>query len=153
MPRPLYLAATAALLITTAPAWAQITTPPPTPVALRTLVTPSLIGGLDHYCNVTNQSSQAVPLLRLDLWGNGQVLASAACAGATASLAPGGSCVAVLTMPGNSLWTIPVQCRMQHTGAESAVVGSLQTFRHINGERRAVASAAMQPITGVSLVP
>lgn len=152
MTRTPSFAAAAALLLAAAAAPAQVTLPPPTPVVIRTLVTPALIAGNKYYCNVTNMSSQALTLGRLDLYGSGQVLAYASCSGGS-SVAPGGSCGVTWELTTPSTWGIPVHCRAQHTGAESALVGSLQAFLLANGENRAVASAAMQPIPGITLAP
>lgn len=136
----------AALLIVSTAAPAQLT------VSLRTQVTAAALGANRYACQVTNVSSQALTLVRLDLYGSGQVLSAATCAG-NATLAPGGSCTVTWTLTSPSTWGIPVHCRTQHLGAESALAGSLQAFLLNGSDTRAVASAPMQPITDVALAP
>ena len=143
----------AALVLPAAPAAAQIGTPPPTPVAVRTLVSPALVAGNRYHCTVMNLSSTAVPLARLDLYAAGQVLAFAGCAGGPSTLAPGLSC-AVTWQPADGSTTGPaVHCRAQHTGAEAAIVGSLQASTKAPLDARAMGSVPMQVVTGVSLAP
>jgi len=142
----------AAFVLASAAASAQLTTAPSPTVSLRTQVTPAVLGANRYSCQVTNLSSQAVTLVRLDLYGAGQVLAPASCAG-NATLAPGGSCAVTLALTLSTTTGIPVYCRAQHLGPDAAVAGSLQAFLLSGVDNRAVASAPMQPITDVALAP
>lgn len=142
----------AAFVLLSAAASAQLTQAPSPTVALRTQVTPAVLGANRYSCQVTNLSSQAVTLVRLDLYGSGQVLATASCAG-NATLAPGGSCVVALALTLSTSAGIPVYCRAQHLGADAAVAGSLQAFLLSGVDNRAVASAPIQPVTDVALAP
>lgn len=142
----------AALVLVSAAASAQLTQAPSLALSLRTQVTPAVLGANRFSCQVTNLSSQAVTLVRLELYGAGQVLAPASCAG-NATLAPGGSCVVTWAPTLSSTTGIPVHCRAQHLGPDAAVAGSLQAFLLGSVDNRAVASAPMQPITDVALAP
>lgn len=147
------LAALSALALGSNASWAQLTTPGPTPVVMRTLVTPALVASNRLYCTVFNPTSSSVPLSRLELVSAGQVLAAATCAGPASSLLPRGSCL-VAWWPANGSTTGPaVHCRAQYTGNEGAVSGSLQAFLDGPGGIRPLAALALQPLVGVTPAP
>lgn len=122
-------------------------------VAVRTLLSPPLMGANRHFCTVTNVSAQAVPLIRLQLVTVGAVLASAPCAGPGQQLGPGQSCT--LTSPEiSTLGTpLPFSCRAQHTGPEKAVVGVIQSFFVQDGDTRPTGAMPMTLATGIALAP
>ncbi|MFO1329421.1 MAG: hypothetical protein U1F56_18825 [Rubrivivax sp.] len=145
--RPLSAAALA-LAVLAGPAAAQIT-----PIATRTLVSPPQANANRHFCTVTNVSSQAVPLTRLQIVTTDAVVASATCAGPGMQLGPGQTCTLQapeLTPLGVGL---PFVCRAQHQGPEKAVVGAIQSFYAVNGDTRAIGMLPMVAATGISLSP
>lgn len=122
--------------------------------ALRTLVSPTLMAANKHYCTVTNVSAQSVALNRLQLVTIDALIASASCAGAGQSLAPGRSCTLVSPDISTLGAALPFSCVAQHTGPENALVGAIQSFFIGNdGSLQSLGALPMSAAIGVALVP
>lgn len=122
--------------------------------ALRTLVSPTLMGANKHYCTVTNVSSQSVALNRLQLVTVDALIASASCAGQGQSLAPGRTCTLVSPDISTLGGVLPFSCVAQHMGPENALVGAIQSFFFSNdGTMHSLGALPMSAAIGVTLAP